>query len=534
LTTVGPVATMGTVLLTGGRIYTLDGANRVVDTLLIRDGRIRFAGRRADINPPAGEPVRDLGGRAVLPGLTDAHAHLMHLAGARLAVDVAGATSEADAAARVGAAAARLAPGEWIGGRGWDQNRWAGGEFPTVASLDRVAPRHPVALSRVDGHALWTNSAALALARIDRHTADPPGGRVVRGADGSPTGVLVDAAMRLVQAIQPRPSSERFEAAVEQAIAECLARGLTGLHEMGADLDALAAYRRLIERGRFPFRNYAAVRGATPGAWPEYRERGPETAGDGRLAVGALKLVADGALGSRGAALHAPYCDDPENRGLVLLDRDDLAQLTREAIARGFQVCVHAIGDRANTLTLDAFETVLGEGARPAAPLRVEHAQILTPADIPRFHRLGVVPSMQPTHCTSDMAWAVERLGADRLGGAYAWRSLLQTGVVIAGGSDFPVEDPNPFHGIHAAVARPTQPEERMTREEAVRAFTTWAAYAARQDHELGSLEPGKRADLVVCSDDVFTCPEAAIRDIRPVLTLVGGEVVYSDAGALG
>jgi predicted amidohydrolase YtcJ len=203
-------------------------------------------------------------------------------------------------------------------------------------------------------------------------------------------------------------------------------------------------------------------------------------------------------------------------------------------MAHGFQVCVHAIGDRANTLTLDAFETVLSEGPRPAAPLRVEHAQILIPADIPRFRRLGVVPSMQPTHCTSDMAWAVERLGPDRLAGAYAWRSLLRTGVVIAGGSDFPVEDPNPFHGLHAAVARPTQPEERMTREEAVRAFTTWAAYAARQEDELGSLEPGKRADLVVCSDDVFTCPESAIRDIRPVLTLVGGEVVYSDAGALG
>jgi predicted amidohydrolase YtcJ len=391
-----------------------------------------------------------------------------------------------------------------------------------------------VALTRVDGHALWASSAALALAGIDRHTADPAGGRVVRGPDGTPTGLLVDTAMRLVQDVQPRPSGGRFEAAVGEAIAECLGKGLTGLHEMGADLDALAAYRRLVERGRFPFRNYAAVRGATPGAWAAYRERGPESVGDGRLVVGALKLVADGALGSRGAALHAPYCDDPENRGLLLLDGAELAHLTREAIAHGFQVCVHAIGDRANTLTLDAFETVLAGGARPAAPLRVEHAQILAPADIPRFRRLGVVPSMQPTHCTSDMAWAVDRLGPDRLAGAYAWRSLLRTGVVIAGGSDFPVEDPNPFHGIHAAVARPTQPEQRLTREEAVRAFTTWAAYAARREDELGSLEPGKRADLVVCSDDVFTCPEAAIRDIRPVLTMVGGEVVYSDVSAPG
>ena len=519
-------------LLTGGRIYTLDRAGRVVDTLLVQEGWIRFAGRRADVNPPAGEPVLVLGGRAVLPGLTDAHAHLMHLARARLAVDAGGALSEEDAAARVGAAAARLAPGEWIAGRGWDQNRWPGARFPTRVSLDRVAPRHPAALTRVDGHALWANSAALAAGGVDRRTPDPPGGLVARGPDGEPSGLLVDTAMRLVQAVQPLPSAKRFEAAIEAAIAECLAKGLTGLHEMGADLGALAAYRRLIERGRFPLRNYAAVRGATPDAWAAYRERGPETVGDGRLVVGALKLVADGALGSRGAALHAPYCDDPENRGLVLLDRAELVRLTREALAHGFQVCVHAIGDRANTLTLDAFEAVLAAGPRPAAPLRVEHAQILTLADIPRFRRLGVVPSMQPTHCTSDMAWAVERLGPDRLAGAYAWRSLLRTGVVIAGGSDFPVEDANPFHGIHAAVTRPTQPEERMTREEAVRTFTTWAAYAARQESELGSLEPGKRADLVVCSDDVFTCPEGVIRDIRPTLTMVAGEVVYSDARA--
>jgi predicted amidohydrolase YtcJ len=523
------------VLLTNGRIYTLDPANRVVDTLVVRDGRIAFAGRRAEVDVPASEPVIDLAGRAVLPGLVDAHAHLMYLARARLSVDVSGAASEAQAADRVRAAAARVAAGEWIGGRGWDQNRWPGGAFPDKASLDRAAPRHRVALTRIDGHALWVNSAALAAAGITRHTTDPPGGRIAHGTDGEPSGLLIDTAQRLVQDVQPQPSGERFEAAVRQAIAECLAKGLTGLHEMGADLDALAAYRRLIERGQFPFRDYAAVRGATPAAWAEYRERGPETSGDGRLIVGALKLVADGALGSRGAALHHPYCDDPENRGLVLLDRDELERLTREATGRGFQVCVHAIGDRANTLALDAFEAVLAGLPGRDLRLRVEHAQILTETDIPRFARLGVVPSMQPTHCTSDMPWAADRLGADRLAGAYAWRSLLRTGVVIAGGSDFPVEDPNPFHGIYAAVTRRPrsgdpadwQPEQRMTREEAVRAFTTWAAYAAHREAELGTLQPGKHADLVVCSEDVFTCPEARIKDIAPVLAMVGGEVVF-------
>lgn len=520
-------------LLTNGRIYTLDAANSVVDTLVLRGGRVVFAGRRQDAAVKDTEDTVDLAGRAVLPGLVDSHAHLMHLARARLGLDLSGLRSEAAAARRVAEAAGRAAPGEWLTGRGWDQNQWPERQFPTKASLDRAAPRNPVALTRIDGHALWTNAAALRAAGIDRHTGDPAGGRVAKGPDGEPTGLLIDTAQRLVQAVLPRPSAERFDRAVREAIAECLAVGLTGIHEMGADLEALGAYRRLCERGQFPFRNYAAVRGSAEEAWAYYRDRGPETIGDGRLVVRALKLVVDGALGSRGALLHAPYGDDPGNAGLLLLPPDELERLTREAAARGFQVCVHAIGDRANTLVLDAFERVLAR-CGPDLRFRVEHAQILTEPDIPRFRQLGVLPSMQPAHCTSDMPWAAERLGAARLRGAYAWRSLLATGVVIPGGSDFPVEDPNPFHGVYAAVtrrpltgeARGWQPEQRMTREEAVRAFTTWAAYGAHQEAELGSLEPGKRADVVVLSEDVFTCPKTRIKEIVPVMTMVGGEVV--------
>jgi predicted amidohydrolase YtcJ len=315
--------------------------------------------------------------------------------------------------------------------------------------------------------------------------------------------------------------------------------GLTGIHEMGAELYALASYRRLLERGEFPFRNYVAVAGRSASTWDHYRRRGPERLGDGRVTVGALKLLADGALGSRGAALHDAYCDDPGNTGLVLVPGEEVERLTLEAFALGFQVCVHAIGDRANTLVLDAFERALARTPRPDHRLRVEHAQILAEADVPRFQRLGVLPSMQATHCTSDMAWAAERLGPERLRGAYAWRSLLATGTVIAGGSDFPVESPNPFHGIHAAVTRRPrhgddphwQPEQRMTRAEAVRSFTTWNAYAARQEAELGSLEPGKRADLIVLSEDVFTCPEERIPEIRPTLTLLDGALVFGEAG---
>ena len=525
-------------LLTNGRVHTMDAASTVVDSLMIRDGRVIFAGRRADINTCPGEAILDLGGRAVLPGLVDGHGHLMLLAKARLELDLATADSEEAIAAMVGAAAARRRPGEWIAGRGWDQTRWPGQRFPTRASLDRAAPGHPVALVRVDGHATWASGVALARAGITRHSSDPPGGRIARDDSGEPTGLLIDMAQDLVRPLVPPPSGERFDEAVSAVIAECLAKGLTGAHEPGLDLAAVASYTRLIGRGAFPFRVFAALSGKK--AWGEYRERGAvETVGDGRLTVGAIKLWLDGALGSRGAALHAPYCDDPGNTGLVLVPPEEVERLTREAASHGFHVWVHAIGDRANTLVLDVFEKVRAADG-PSPHLRVEHAQILAPADIPRFARLGVVPSMQPTHCTSDMRWAGERLGPERLAGAYAWRSVLDSGAYIAAGSDFPVEDANPFHGLHAAVARRPregddprwQPAQRMTRDEAVRSFTIWNARSIGRESELGSLEPGKRADLIALSDDVFTCAEQAIAGITPVLTMVGGEIVAGDPAA--
>jgi predicted amidohydrolase YtcJ len=521
------------VLLINGRIHTMDAAGSVVDCLVVRDGRVAFAGRRVDVNPAPGETTLDLGGRAVLPGLVDGHGHLMLLARARLEVDLTTAGSEEAVARRVGAAAAGRRPGEWITGRGWDQTRWPGQAYPSRASLDRAAPGHPVALVRVDGHATWASGEALTRAGITRHSADPPGGRIVRDAQGEPTGILIDLAQDVVRSLVPAPSEERFDQAVRDTLAECLAKGLTGAHEPGADLAAVASYTRLIERGQFPFRVFAALSGKK--AWGRYREGAPETVGDGRLVVGAVKLWLDGALGSRGAALHAPYCDDPANTGLVLVPPEDVERLAREASARGFHVWVHAIGDRANTIVLDVFERVRAAGGPPPR-LRVEHAQILAPADIPRFARLGVVPSMQPTHCTSDMRWAGERLGPERLAGAYAWRSLLDTGAYLAGGSDFPVEDANPFHGLHAAVTRRPregddpdwQPAQRMTRDEAVRAFTIWNARSIGREADQGSLEPGKRADLIALSDDVFACPEERIARITPTLVMIGGTVAHA------
>jgi predicted amidohydrolase YtcJ len=520
-------------LLTNGRIHTMDAAGSVVDSLVIREGRVAFAGRRGDIHPAAREPTLDLGGRAVLPGLVDGHGHLMLLARARLELNLAAAGSEDEIVRMVAAAAERVRHGEWITGRGWDETRWPGQAYPSRASLDRAAPGHPVALIRVDGHATWASGEALTRAGITRHSTDPQGGLIAKDGTGAPTGILIDLAQDIIRGLVPAPSEERFDQAVRDTIAECLAKGLTGAHEPGLDLSAIASYTRLIERGQFPFRVFAALSGKK--AWGRYRDGAPETVGDGRLVVGAVKLWLDGALGSRGAALHSPYCDDPANTGLVLVPPEDVERLTREVSARGFHVWVHAIGDRANTMVLDVFEHVRAVGG-PQSRLRVEHAQILTPADIPRFARLGVVPSMQPTHCTSDMRWAGERLGPERLAGAYAWRSVLDSGAYIAGGSDFPVEDANPFHGLHAAVTRRPlegadpgwQPEQRMTRDEAVRSFTIWNARSIGLEADQGSLEVGKRADLIALSDDAFTCAEERIAGLAPVLTVVGGAVAYA------
>ncbi|HZQ34318.1 MAG TPA: amidohydrolase [Dehalococcoidia bacterium] len=517
-----------------GRIYTQDRAGTVAEAFAVENGRFAAVGATAAL-PARGDEL-DLHGRTVLPGLIDAHAHLRNLAESRLNVDLSGAASAVEAAARVALRAAERPAGTWITGRGWDQNAWTDPAFPTSAPLDAAALRNPVALTRVDGHALWVNSAALHAAGIDDAAPDPPGGRILRNVAGHATGVLIDQAMGLVRDLVPPVGDDDLDAAVEAAVAECLRFGLTGVHEMGVDERTIASYTRLIDTGRFPFRVLGAING--PGrTWQAWRERGPMRRHRDRLSVSAIKLYADGALGSRGAALLAPYSDDPDNSGLELASGADLERWARDAVRHGFQVCIHAIGDRANRTVLDAYERVLA-GDREKR-LRVEHAQILAPAEIVRFRRLGVIPSMQQTHCTSDSAWADRRLGS-RVAGAYAWRSLLDTGVIIAGGSDFPVESPNPLLGIAAGITRsrlgeplrPWHPEQCMTREEAVRSFTRWAAYAGFDEDVAGSIEPGKYADFVVLDRDIYTCPPEQSAETRVLLTVFGGEIVWQSPGA--
>ncbi len=553
-------------LYVNATIYTMDGRNSVAEALAVRGGKIVAVGSLEEVRARVkARREEDLGGLTVFPGLIDAHAHVISLGIARITVDLVGAGSETEAAERVRARAREAGPGTWIRGRGWDQNDWPTRRFPHHSLLDRAAPNNPVYLIRIDGHAAWVNKAALDAAGITRETPDPPGGKIIRDASGDATGVLIDAAKSLVTSILPPPSLQEKEEALERTIQECLSYGITGVHDMGADMDELELYRKFADEGRLGIRIYASI-GGTGETWDRFREIGPVVGyGNQRLTVRSLKLYVDGALGSRGAALIEPYADDPGNRGLTMIADEDLRKAVVQALDAGFQVCTHAIGDRGNNIVLNAYEQGLREYPRTDHRLRVEHAQILSPEDIPRFKKLGVVPSMQETHCTSDMYWAEARLGPDRIKGAYAWRSLRETGVVIPGGSDFPVEHPNPLFGIYAGVTRQdhagiprnaedvrrmfqlsasgiTDPSafddgwyaaQKLTREEALRSFTSWAAWAGFEEDIKGSLESGKLADFIVVSKDLMTIPAQEILRTEVMMTVVGGQEAFRKGPAL-
>lgn len=550
------------ILYVNGRIYTVNPSDDVAEALATRGERIVAVGGLDELRSRVrARQIIDLQGKTVVPGFIDAHAHFMSLGLSRLTVDLTGTLSEADAAAKVAERVKQSAPGQWIRGRGWDQNDWPVKRFPTHASLDRVAPNNPVYLNRIDGHACWVNKRAMEIAGISRETPDPPGGRIIRDAAGNPTGVFVDAAMDLVASHLPPLTDDEANEAMATALHECLKNGITGIHDMGVDLRDIELFKRAIDENRFPFRIYAAI-GGLGETWEYFLKTGPIIGYRNKLTIRAIKLYMDGALGSRGAALIEPYSDDPENRGLTLMSESDFQGAVEQALRHGFQVCTHAIGDRGNNLALNGYEAALK--ALPVADhrLRIEHAQVLDGADIPRFKQLGVLPSMQPTHCTSDMYWAEARLGPDRVRRAYAWRSLLNTGTIICGGSDFPVEDPNPILGIYAAVSRqdlqgrPNNAEDvrkwfqlsqagitdekafeggwyadqRMTRQEALRAFTIWAAHGAFEETMKGSLEPGKLADFVVLSDDLMSVPTRQLPHVRVLMTIVGGRTAYTES----
>lgn len=524
----------------------MDNQRPRAQAVAVRGGVVLAVGSDGDVRPFIGPATRvvELAGRTATPGLVDGHCHLSNLGVALDSVVLQGSTSAADAAGKV-AAAARQRPvekwGEWLVGRGWDHTRWTPQEFPHHSALDAVVADRPVAVSRVDGHALWVNKAALTIAGISRDTADPPGGRILRDDAGEPTGVLIDAAMGLVRKHIPAPSEAVQRQRLVRAAQVAIEHGLTGVHEMGIDDTTVAIYRELVAEGALPLRVTAYLAAGSDPLARLSRPRPDEPTGAEAQAGGAayftvrgVKLFTDGALGSRGASLMAPYSDEPGHRGLSLIDGATMKQLADVALQNGWQLATHAIGDAGNRVALDAYAAALA--ARPGSEprFRVEHAQIVAPEDLARFGELGILASMQPTHATSDMRWAEARVGPERIRGAYAWRSILESGGRIVAGSDFPVEGVSPLLGIYAAVTRQDAegqpaggwyPGQRMTLDEAVRSFTVEPAYAGFLEERLGILRPGHAADLTVF--DRALAADRSLLDTKIDLTIVGGRVVF-------
>ncbi len=524
---------MPDLLLRHARIWTGDASSPWAEAALVRDGRFAFVGRERDIEPPAGFEALDCGGRLVLPGFVDAHVHLLGTGEALRSVDLKGASSVDEAVRRVAERVATTPAGAWLRGAGWDQHGWPGARFPDRRSLDAAAPEHPVALVHTSGHCLWLNSAALRAAGVSATTEAPAGGAIDLGDDGEPSGVLRDAAMRLVTDVMPRPSRDERVAAVEAAIAQAHRLGVTTVHAMDAGRGELEALRSLHDERRLPLRVRAYLSAARLDDWIA---EGPRTGdGDDALRISGVKFFADGALGSMTAWLLAPY-EGSDDTGLALQPSEELEAKVARSLDAGLAPAIHAIGDRANREVLDLLER--RRGRAPELPRRIEHAQLLTAGDLPRFARLGVIASVQPIHATQDMA-KVDRVWGERGRFAYAFASLLASGASVAFGSDSPVETMDPIAGLHAAVTRRDAagrppsgwyPDERVPLEAALACYTSAAAAATNDGAFLGRIAPGYAADFAVLSRDLVA-PDDPMRllDARVLLTAVGGEVVYRE-----
>ena len=526
-------------LLLNAHVITMNPSQPEMQAIAVQGDRIAWVGSDSKARQLFASASRaiDLHGATVLPGLIDAHVHLVSLGQSLLRLNLKDVGDEAEAIARVKERVASAAPNEWILGWGWDEGRWAS-HYPTNRALSDVSPNNPVFLVGLHGFAAWANEKALQLAGITKETKDPENGKILRDEkSGEPTGILLNRAQTLVETHIPPMTLEQTKKAVELAARECVRNGLTSVHDARVSPIMLNAFRDLIREDRLPLRIYAILDGADRVLVNEWLAREPELDPRHRLTIRSFKLFADGALGSRGAALLQPYSDAPQLKGVITTPEAELYQLTRRSLEKGFQVCTHAIGDAANRMTLDAYARALGEFPQARDPrLRIEHAQLLAPTDIPRFTKLGVIPSMQPTHATSDMTWAEQRVGPQRIKGAYAWRSLLVTGVHLPLSSDFPGETLNPFYGIYAALTRQDPsgnpaggwyPEQRLTLNEALRGYTIEAAYAEFEEQAKGSIETGRLADFTVISRDINRLAAKEILSIHVLKTFIGGKLVY-------
>ena len=524
-------------------VATVDDEFSIKEAVAVKDNIIIYVGDNKEVKQyigPATEVIK-LDGKLVLPGLIDAHGHL-HSLGEQLAnLDINGTKSWEEIIARVEARVKTAKPGDWIVGGRWNQSEWPVREFPHHEALSKVSPNNPVYLTRVDGNSAFANKKAMELAGIDRNTPDPDGGKFIKGADGEPTGVLINQAMGYIKRILPTNTPEQKEAKFKMAVQACLEAGLTGIHEAGIGPAEIELYKSLIDRNELDIRLYAmlgeqekpVIEGDLVSYFSEHRL--PEY-GNHMLSVRSIKLFFDGALGSRGAAFFEPYADDPGNTGLLRVTPEYITRVTKAALEVGMGVNTHCIGIRGTRLCVDAYEEALEAVPVEDHRLRVEHAQIVRPEDVEKFRTLGIIPSMQPTHATSDMGFVADRVGEERTAGAYAWRWFRDAGLTIPMGSDFPVESVNPLYGIYSAVTRQDHngqppggwhPEHRLTIEEAIRGFTIWAAHAAYQDEVLGSIETGKLADFTILDKNILEIDPMEIPGTKVLYTIVGGKIRY-------
>lgn len=531
-------------LFKNGNVYTANDQLPTAQAIAVKGDRIVFVGSNADAQKFVGKDTKviDLQGKTVLPGFTDAHQHLSGVGFREMTLNLEGSTSLEDLLAKLKARVDQAKPGEWVTGRGWIETHWQPPVFPTRWDLDKVSPNNPVILGRADGHGAVANSAALKIAGVDKTTPNPFGGEISKDKkSGEPNGMLLDAAQGLVRRKEPGTTRADAERAVVLGAKRDVSLGWTQIQDAGGSYDEVEIFKKLYAAGSVKLRIYKAVYGPGPNANRLIKDGPIVGEFQNRLTVRTIKVVSDGALGSRGAALLAPYSDAADTSGFLTVKAEDLRPMLVEALKQGIQVETHAIGDKANRFILDEYETALKSvpesNRKVSVPRwRVEHAQIVNPVDIPRFVKLGIIPSMQPSHAIGDLFFAPSRLGIDRLKGAYAWESFIKSGVIVPGGSDAPVERGEPMIEFYAAVARKDQkgfstdgwhPEEAVTREQALKMFTIWPAYAAFEESLRGSIEPGKLADLTILSADIMKIPELDILKTQCAMTVINGEIVY-------
>lgn len=532
------------VIFQDGNIYTVNGKQPRAEAIAVKDGRIVFVGSNQDAQKFKSGKTRviDLRGHTVVPGLTDSHCHIFGIGERELTLNLEGTNSLPDFLAKVKARVAQTPAGKWITGRGWIETFWTPADFPNRQDLDIISRNNPVFLTRADGHAAIANSLALEAAKIDSKTPDPFGGQILKDKKtGEPTGMLLDNAQDLVEKNIPKPTAAEREQALLTGIEREIGLGWCEIQNAGSHREDVELLKKVLANGSAKIRIINCVYGPGKDAEDFLREGAILNAFDHHFTQRTIKVIFDGALGSRGAALLKPYSDTPDTSGYLTEKPEDLKPIFEEALRRGIQVETHAIGDRANRMILDlyenAFKAVPPEERRIREPRwRVEHAQIVDPSDIPRFAKLGVIPSMQPSHAISDLFFAPKRLGMDRLAGAYAWQSFLKSGCIIPGGSDAPVERGEPMIEFYAAVARKSvkgesgegwHPEQAVSREQALKMFTIWPAYAAFEEQDKGSIEVGKLADLTVLSQDIMKIPEREISRTRSEMTVISGEMLY-------